>query len=217
MKWHCTYLYSLNQSNRAWYRGPSCDTDACKNWCILVLIFVEVFVQKGPSEHPKGVCAVVMQPWWWMHPGLTNRQHFNNSWSSSRWWTWYRHTELSVAWQTFLFVVCVPWPDPCTHLWQFGGVELESKALTKIARKEGGCVSQLFVLFIPVARNRLERENASPFPFHESRKRNPHLNSFRIELYGARFTWNMKMQHLECSRFHSVPAEHWLPACKFPT
>lgn len=51
-------------------------------------------------------------------------------------------------------------------LWQFGGVELESKALTKIPREEGDCVSQFSVLFIFVVRNRLHRENSLPFPFY---------------------------------------------------
>lgn len=53
-------------------------------------------------------------------------------------------------------------------LWQFGGVELESKALTKISREEGDCASQLSVLFILVARKRLHRENALFFPFYEA-------------------------------------------------
>lgn len=69
-----------------------------------------------------------------------------------------------------LFIVCVSWPDPCTDLWQFGGVELESKAVTKIAREEGDCTSHLSVLFILVARKRLHRENALLLPFYESRE-----------------------------------------------
>lgn len=46
------------------------------------------------------------------------------------------------------------------------------------------------------------------FPFYESRdfrgKKNKNLNSCRIELDGALFALNVKMQHLEGSRFHSV-------------
>lgn len=51
---------------------------------------------------------------------------------------------------------------------QFGGLELESKALTKTAREEGDCSSQLSVLLMFVARKRLHRENALFFPFYEA-------------------------------------------------
>lgn len=75
-------------------------------------------------------------------------------------------------------------------IWHFPGVELESKALTKIAKEEGDCASHLSVFLIVVARKRLQRENALLFPFYESResrKKHPQLNSFRIELDGACF------------------------------
>lgn len=53
--------------------------------------------------------------------------------------------------------------------WIYGSL-VESKAVTKIAREERDCASQLSVIFILVARKRLHRENGLLFPFHESRE-----------------------------------------------
>lgn len=74
--------------------------------------------------------------------------------------------------------------------------------------REGDCARQISVLFIPLARNRLDRDTTLFFPFYEFRdfggKKKSHVNRCRIELDGAPFALNVKTQHLEGSRFHSV-------------
>lgn len=90
-----------------------------------------------------------------------------------------------------------------------GWGELESTALTKIMRK-GDCARQISVLFIPLARNRLDRDTTLFFPFYEFRdfggkKKNPMWIDAELSWMGLLLLWMWRRSIWKAADFTLCP------------